>query len=360
MPHEFRLPALDGSAATVEQWYKVPGEQVAAGEALVLVRTARAAYDLPAPASGALDIRAADGPVAADAVLALLGAADAPPAPRRWATPLARKIAALQGLDLAGVAGSGRGGRIVRADLVPAVAAPTVTPTAPSVAAPSAPPAVPPAATAVLPAAPPAAPALHLPSAAPVAADLDVPVALTAIEIELDSLLALCRRENGRGPRGVALTPLLCIAHAVAHALLTHRALNAAWHDDGVILRGRVDLAITAPAGERVIADAASLSRTGLARAYAAAGAGAAGAATFAVQSLASQWQSLALPRGHAATLGLGATQRRAVVVTTPDGEQLRAGTVAWLALAYDARLADQATADAFLVTMKAALAALG
>ncbi len=51
------------------------------------------------------------------AVAAAAAAPDSPPAGRVIATPLARRLAAGRGIDLAAVAGSGPGGRIVRADV---------------------------------------------------------------------------------------------------------------------------------------------------------------------------------------------------------------------------------------------------
>jgi len=67
-------------------------------------------------------------------------AAPSPPAAtddgRVKASPLARRMARERGLDLAGLAGSGPGGRIVKADIERAVAAGAATPTPPPAAAP--------------------------------------------------------------------------------------------------------------------------------------------------------------------------------------------------------------------------------
>jgi pyruvate dehydrogenase E2 component (dihydrolipoamide acetyltransferase) len=79
-------------------------------------------------------------PVVAEAPKPVPEVSETPPAPpasgrgeegRVIATPLAKRIAALQGVDLAGVAGSGPNGRIVRADVEAAAGRPVAAKVAP-------------------------------------------------------------------------------------------------------------------------------------------------------------------------------------------------------------------------------------
>ena len=98
----------------------------------VLVEDGEAADAAPAPAKAAVGaasvaVAAVAAPVAAP-VTAVVVAAGA----RIFASPLARRIAADKGLDLTKVAGSGPHGRIVKADVVGAVAAPAVVAAAPA------------------------------------------------------------------------------------------------------------------------------------------------------------------------------------------------------------------------------------
>ncbi|MEZ5798555.1 MAG: alpha/beta fold hydrolase [Paracoccaceae bacterium] len=141
-------------AVLVVDWHAAPGEAVRAGQVLVTVETAKAATDVECPADGYLaEIGYATGqeaPVGAvlgtisDTPVAAVPAAAAPTAPapprpapsaasvrpRVLASPLARRIAAAAGLDLAGIRGSGPNGRIKRRDVEAALAARPVAPAA--------------------------------------------------------------------------------------------------------------------------------------------------------------------------------------------------------------------------------------
>jgi pyruvate dehydrogenase E2 component (dihydrolipoamide acetyltransferase) len=102
-----------------------PGETVALPEskpaaAAAAPATPAAAVTAPAPASPTPARPAAPAPVVAVAV----APAPAAPAGRVKISPLARKLAAAKGLDVSRLAGSGPGGRIVRADVLAAPAAP--------------------------------------------------------------------------------------------------------------------------------------------------------------------------------------------------------------------------------------------
>lgn len=181
MPVEVILPRVDMDMATgkIARWYAEAGQQVAQGEPLFEIETDKAAMEIEAPASGILrDIKAEPGiDVAVGSTVAFIYAADeawspaaapapAAPAPETVAaapanaeapvvaaqavtapvdvvgkvraTPLARKLAAGAGLDLATVTGTGPRGRIVSDDVrAAASAAPKGTDAAALLAAPS-------------------------------------------------------------------------------------------------------------------------------------------------------------------------------------------------------------------------------
>ena len=118
---------------------------VAEGTAGVKVNTAIAVLIEDGDAAGAVPVVAkAVAVVAAPVVVAAAAAAVAAPVAaakalgaRVFASPLARRIAAEKGLDLAGVQGSGPHGRIVRADVEGVKAVASVAVAAASSAAPA-------------------------------------------------------------------------------------------------------------------------------------------------------------------------------------------------------------------------------
>ena len=122
---------------TILKIYAPGGSQVALGAPLCAIGKPGEAAPAPAPKAPAAPAAASPAPapapapaaVAAPAPAAVVAPAPTPaPAPvaagRIKATPLARKVAAAKGIDLARVQGSGPGGRIRRADVLAAAAAP--------------------------------------------------------------------------------------------------------------------------------------------------------------------------------------------------------------------------------------------
>ncbi len=141
---EIKVPQLSESVAeaTLLAWHKKVGEAVKRDENLIDIETDKVVLELPAPADGVLaNIIKGDGStVKADEVIATLdtegrASAAAPaaaqvkaapatapaaiPAPSSApAMPSARKLAEEKGIDTAAIAGSGRGGRVTKADVL--------------------------------------------------------------------------------------------------------------------------------------------------------------------------------------------------------------------------------------------------
>ncbi len=138
---EVRVPALPESVAdaTVAAWHHAPGEAVRKDENLVDLETDKVVLEVPAPTDGVLgEILAPVGTVvtAATVLATIVGGAPgaAAPAPRPAApadaetstsgkaesvvAPGARRLVKELGLDPAKIAGSGRDGRVQRADVV--------------------------------------------------------------------------------------------------------------------------------------------------------------------------------------------------------------------------------------------------
>src|SRR2546421_2392324 len=141
---EIKVPELSESVAeaTLLAWHKKVGEAVKRDENLIDIETDKVVLELPAPADGVLAkiIKGDGGTVKAGEVIATLDtegkasasapaavqaqvkAAPAPaakPAPAAApAMPSARKLAEEKGIDTASIAGSGRGGRVTKADVL--------------------------------------------------------------------------------------------------------------------------------------------------------------------------------------------------------------------------------------------------
>jgi 2-oxoglutarate dehydrogenase E2 component (dihydrolipoamide succinyltransferase) len=168
MATEIRVPTLGESVteATVAKWFKKPGEAVKQDEPLVELETDKVTLEVNAPASGTLaEIVAESGTTVG--VAALLGqiaegaaaaaapakAAEAPKAEAPKAAPAAApakaasadngpavaRIAAESGVSPAGVAGSGKDGRVTKGDMLAAIATGGAAAPAPAAAPVSAP-----------------------------------------------------------------------------------------------------------------------------------------------------------------------------------------------------------------------------
>ncbi len=161
---DIRVPTLGESVteATIGRWFKKPGDAVAVDEPLVELETDKVTIEVPAPSAGTLsEIVAKDGETVA--VGALLGQitdgaggakpaaaapkAEAAPAPAATApaaaaaapsktlaadtpqAPSVRKLSAESGIDAAGVAGSGKDGRVTKGDMLAAIEKAASSPT---------------------------------------------------------------------------------------------------------------------------------------------------------------------------------------------------------------------------------------
>lgn len=386
---EITLPQLDGSTtqATIEHYFCQPGDAVTPGLPLAIALTERFEWEIPATAAGTIaEIVVQPGTqVAVGAVLVHVesAAVDAavPPAAEPAAatlpsngnraervtrvTPLARKIATIYGLDLTTISGSGRGGLITRADVLEAqtsmvVVEPDVRPgfaPDPVAARPRTAPAAP--GPVSLPARQPQTQLVPHWQAGPPPPHLEVPHAIAAIEIDLQAVLSYSATQTQRlARRGIALTPTSCVAAAVVAALREHRLLNSVWSEDGIIVRGAVDLAVIRQDGSgstdrRVVTRAAELNVQGLARALSAV-ANEQTSATFTLaEAGTTRWSEALIPAGQSAILSLGAIEQRPVVVSRDGVDTIVVRPLALLALAYDARIILLPQADAFLTAVK-------
>jgi 2-oxoglutarate dehydrogenase E1 component len=137
---------------TILEWSVKVGDAVSDGDTVVEISTDKVDMELPAPANGTItEILAAEGDtVTVGQVIARMTTSGATPRPRvpspegaappavvsgdgGAASPVARRVAAAEGVDLSAVKGSARGGRVTKADVLAAAgngAPPTAAPAA--------------------------------------------------------------------------------------------------------------------------------------------------------------------------------------------------------------------------------------
>lgn len=118
MSIEVRVPALPESVAdaTVVTWYKQPGEPVRREENLVDLETDKVVLEVPAPVAGTLgEIKVPAGEtVRADTLLALI---EADTVTEPVLAPAARRLVKAMNLDPTEIPGSGKDGRVQKADV---------------------------------------------------------------------------------------------------------------------------------------------------------------------------------------------------------------------------------------------------
>ncbi|MFZ1164042.1 2-oxoglutarate dehydrogenase, E2 component, dihydrolipoamide succinyltransferase, partial [Mycobacterium sp.] len=299
-----------------------------------------------------------------------------------YVTPLVRKLAAENNIDLSSLNGTGVGGRIRKQDVLSAAQQKQEATTAPAPAAAAQAPAVP------KPSAPTPAPALaHLRGTTQKASrirqitanktreSLQATAQLTQThEVDMTRIVAL--REKAKKAfaerEGVNLTFLPFIARAAIDALKTHPNINASYNEgtkeityyDAEHLGFAVDTdqGLLSP----VVHNAGNLSLAGLARAIADIAARARSGnlkpdelsgGTFTITNIGSQgalFDTPILVPPQAAMLGTGAIVKRPRVVVDETGnESIGVRSICYLPLTYDHRLIDGADAGRFLTTIK-------
>jgi pyruvate dehydrogenase E2 component (dihydrolipoamide acetyltransferase) len=254
---DFTMPSLgaDMAAATMMTWKVKPGDAVKRGDVVAEVETDKGLIEIEIFEDGTVEelvakigeklpvgallarIRGAAGepakaPVPAAAAAPVMAApAAAPPVnvahpserPHR-VSPLARKVAAELGVDLATVEGSGPGGAIERADVERAAAARGAKP--------------------ALPAEPPAdsSPLRRAIAAAMAKSNREIPHYYLDSTIDMTRALAWLEQENARRPIKDRLLPAVLLLKAVAGALKEQPDLNGVWRDERLVLSERIHI----------------------------------------------------------------------------------------------------------------------
>ncbi|MGA0850869.1 MAG: 2-oxoglutarate dehydrogenase, E2 component, dihydrolipoamide succinyltransferase [Candidatus Nanopelagicaceae bacterium] len=425
------MPALGESVTegTVTRWLKNVGDNVLVDEPLLEVSTDKVDTEIPSPASGVLlSIEVSvDSTVAVGTRLASIGtsgAAPATPAPAApaapaapvaaapkpvpappttppplipqvtpqaatpvskpavaagvlddaYVTPIVRKLAAENGVNLANVKGTGVGGRIRKEDVLAAVSKPAVAAKAPAAAAaPSIAKAPAPVAVSPLRGTTVSMSRLRKVIAARMLESLQVSAQLTTV-IEVDITKIARLREKAKSSfesrEGVKLTYLPFFAVAVCEALKQHPVVNASVEGDQITYHGAEHLGIAVDTDRGllvpVIRDAGDLNMGGIARKIVDVASRTRdnkispddlGGGTFTITNTGSRGALFDTPiinQPQVAILGVGSVVKRPMVVKGEDGgETIAIRSMVYLALSYDHRIVDGADAARFLSTLK-------
>ncbi|WP_406167266.1 2-oxoglutarate dehydrogenase, E2 component, dihydrolipoamide succinyltransferase [Streptomyces canus] len=303
-----------------------------------------------------------------------------------YVTPLVRKLAAENGVDLAAVKGTGVGGRVRKQDVIAAAEAAKAAAAAPAPAA---------AATAAghaaaakkapaLEASPLRGQTVKMPRIRKVIGDNMVKALheqaqlSSVVEVDVTRLMKLRGRakDSFAAREGVKLSPMPFFVKAAAQALKAHAPVNARINvDEGTITyfdTENIGIAVDSEKGlmTPVIKHAGDLNIAGIAKATAEL-AGKVRAnkitpdelsgATFTISNTGSRgalFDTIIVPPGQVAILGIGATVKRPAVIETEEGTVIGIRDMTYLTLSYDHRLVDGADAARYLTAVKAILEA--
>ena len=294
-----------------------------------------------------------------------------------YVTPLVRKLAADNNVDLASVRGTGIGGRIRKQDVLDSAAAAaqaSAQEAAPAASAPAAPTTVP----VVSPKRGTTEKMTRLRKviAARMVESLQVSAQLTSVlEVDVTRIARLRDRakRDFEAREGTKLSFLPFFALAAVEALKAHPAVNSSVDGDQITYHGSENLGVAVDT-ERgllvpVIKDAGDLNIAGLSRKIAdlaertrtnKVSPDELGGGTFTLTNTGSRGVLFDTPiinQPNVAILGTGAVVKRPVVVKDLDGgETIAIRSMVFLALSYDHRVVDGSDAARFLTTMKARL----
>ncbi len=439
MPTTITMPQLGETVTegTVAQWLKNVGDSVEKYEAFVEVSTDKVNAEVPAPVSGTLvQIIAKEGetvptgapiaiieevggatvavpsapapaaasvasPSAAEAArqgadepvpggapaaahaarVAGNGAALNAPDVLRRVSPAVRRLAREHHVDLAGVRGSGSGGRITASDVLaaasqgPAAAVAAALTAAPEPRAAVATPVQRPAAVAAVPGeVMPLTRARKIIAQRMLESKQTAPHAWTMVEVDATNVWNWRSREKDRFARdnGVPLTLLPFFVRAVVEALREYPLMNARFTEEGIVVHKQANIGIAIALDGNlivpVIRDAQNLTIGGLAVAagslIARARAGKLGpdelaGGTFTVNNTGANGSILSAPiinGGQAGIVTMEAVVKRPVVLR---GDAIAIRSMMNVCLSLDHRVIDGSVASGFLVDLKRRLEAM-
>ena len=421
MPTDIVMPQMGESIfeGTITKWLKQPGDKVQRDEPLFEISTDKVDAEIPAPASGTLqEIKVAagntvqvntvvgviagegDGAVAAPAPEAKKEAAPPPPAPapaavkepeaepengeqgRVRSSPLVRKIAKENNVDLAKVPGTGLGGRITKEDIEAFIAkhaAGAAAPAPPVVPAEPAPAAVPAVTTPLQPVGG-VTPGELVPMSVmrkKIAEHMVMSKRTSAhvhgvFEVDMTRIVKLREKMKGKFEQatGSKLTFTPFFARAAVHGLRKFPIVNASVEGDNIRYHSAINLGIAVALDwgliVPVVKNAEERSFVGLQRAISDLGERARSkklkpdevqGGTFTITNPGIFGAKFGMPiinQPQVAIMGVGGIVKKPVVVTDKDGnDAIAIRSMMHLSIGYDHRIIDGAVADQFMAEVK-------
>jgi 2-oxoglutarate dehydrogenase E2 component (dihydrolipoamide succinyltransferase) len=431
MAQDVVMPQMGESIAegTVSKWLKNVGDKVDRDEPLLEISTDKVDAEIPSPAAGVLsEILAKEGDtVPVNAVIARIaveGAEESAPAPAKEApipeapakqpaaepapparqaeappatrnpqpatesiqpeettaglderrrtksSPLVRKIAKENNVDIAQIAGTGVSGRVTKTDILEFVQQPKPTAVPPQARAPRPQPQFAEGQTVRL------EPltvmrkkiAQHMIQSKQTSAHVH-----TVFEIDLTNVAKLRRQyKDGYAERGVKLTSMPFIVQAVISGLREFPILNASMDENNIVYHRELNIGIAVALDwgliVPVLKHADELNVLGASRAINDLGDRArtkkltpddVQGGTFTITNPGVFGGLFGLPiisQPQVAILGVGGIQKRPVVVETEDGDSIAIRSMCYFSLGFDHRLIDGAIADQFMAHVKEVL----
>jgi 2-oxoglutarate dehydrogenase E2 component (dihydrolipoamide succinyltransferase) len=397
---------------TITKWLKNPGDTVQQDEPLFEISTDKVDAEIPSPAAGVLsEIKVQAGTtVQINTVVAVIGVAgaaavapkspapaqpappaepeadtsDAEPGERVRSSPLVRKIAKENNLDLRQVPGTGSSGRITKEDILGFLAK-GGAPAAPAPKPPVTPPAPAPAPAAAKPSAPAPAPVVT-------AGDELVPMTRmrsiiaqrmvdskrtsahvhTVFKIDMSRIVRIREKEKSKYEQrnGVKLTYMPFISRAVIATLRKMPIVNASMEGDAIRYHKNINLGIAVALDwgliVPVIRQAEDKSFLGIARAIVDLAERArakklkpeeVASGTFTITNpgiFGEQFGTPVINQPESAILGVGGLFKEPTVVTDENGsDSIAIRSIIRLTLGFDHRIIDGADAGRFMAELK-------
>jgi len=415
---EVLMPQMGESITegTLTKWLKKVGDSVARDEPIFEISTDKVDAEIPSPVAGTLtEIRVKEGEtVTVSSVVAVIGGgaatpvsapkpaapvASAPSAPPPVAapapaasvstgeaprsSPLVRKIASENNVDLNTIPGTGASGRITKQDILGHLEG-----------APAAVPVAAPAPTAAAPAPAPAKQAPSAPVSAPIPGEL-VPLSKmrsiiakrmveskatsphvhTVFKVDMTRIVKLREKEKNKYEQrnGVKLTYMPFITRAAVQALRKHPIVNASMQGEAILYNKNINIGIAVALDwgliVPVIKQTEEKSFLGIARAIVdvadrarnkklAPDEVAGGTFTLTNSGIfGEQFGTPIIAQPQSAILGIGGMNKEPVVLTDKDGQDsIAIRTIQHFTLGFDHRTIDGADAGKFMSDFKAYL----
>ncbi|HEX3969500.1 MAG TPA: 2-oxo acid dehydrogenase subunit E2 [Edaphobacter sp.] len=404
---EVLMPQMGESITegTITKWLKKVGETVQRDEPIFEISTDKVDAEIPSPVAGVLsEIKVPEGStVTINTVVAIIGgtggkiaptaapasktsapaappAAAVPPAAtegeRLRSSPLVRKIAKDNNVDLSKIPGTGASGRITKTDIVshleqgpkPVAPAPTPSPSAPAAAKPAAP-------------APQPGELVPMSKMRSIIAQRMVeskrtsPHVHTVFKVDMTRIVKIREKEKSKYEQrnGVKLTYMPFIARAVIVALRKHPVVNGSIEGEGIRYNKNINIGIAVALDwglivpvirqteeknflgiARAIADVADRARSKKLAPDEISG------GTFTLTNSGIFGEQFGMPiinQPQSAILGIGGLNKEAEVITDKDGnDSIAIRSIQRFALGFDHRIVDGADAGKFMSDFKAYL----